>query len=345
MPKKLVGCLVLCVALLVSFLAAEVLLRVASKHWLSVYDVEMWRYAKLIKVISDKPGVVEEQRPNGDAFLMGARVRTDANGFRLPEPATEQARRPDDRVVVAVGDSLTFGWGVPEGMTYSDQLERMLNDRCPKERGRRVTVHNAGIGNCNTSMEYERYRQDIRPKMKADWVVLGYSYNDAEADPVPDTNPLFWNSSLASLIWARTTRFRTPVLRDYKTYYQGLYVDGKPGWEAGKRTLRAFGELLTADGIPHTLLLMPELHEPKNFGPLAGIYVPVRRIAEESGFEVIDASTEFPPGPGDQYWVSREDAHPNGEAQRFYARALATSRYACSSPGAAAPAAAPAPQP
>jgi hypothetical protein len=332
MAKKL---LVLCIALFVSLAAAEVVLRVASKNWLSVYDVEMWRYAKLIKVISHRPGVVEEQRPNGDAFLMGGRVRTDENGFRLPEPATQAARRPDDRVIVAVGDSLTFGWGVPEGLTYSDQLERLLGDRCPKEGGRRVTVHNAGIGNCNTSMEFERYRQAIRPQVKADWVVLGYSYNDAEPDPVPDTNPIFWNSSLVSLAWARTTRFRTPVLRDYKAYYQGLYVDGQPGWEKGKTALRKFGELLTADGIPHTLLLMPELHEPKDFGPLAGIYVPVRRIAEAAGFEVIDASTEFPAGSGERYWVSREDAHPNGEAQAFYAKALATSRYACGTPPAA----------
>ena len=231
MPKKLVGFAVLCCALLVSLVAAEVILRVASKYWLSVYDVEMWRYAKLIKVISNKPGVVEEQRPNGDAFLMGARVRTEGNGFRLPDPATEQARRPDDRIVVAVGDSLTFGWGVPEGMTYSDQLERQLNDSCPKQGGARVTVHNAGIGNCNTSMEYQRYKQAIRPKIKPSWVILGYSYNDAEFDPVPDTNPLFWNSSLFSLAWARTTRFRTPVLRNYKDYYQASTSTANP---AGK---------------------------------------------------------------------------------------------------------------
>ena len=336
MHKKLVAFAVLCVALILALFAAEVVLRVASKNWLSVYDVEMWRYAKLIKVISAKPGVVEEQRPNGDAFLMGGRVRTEGNGFRLPDPATQAARRPDDRIVVAVGDSLTFGWGVPEGMTYSDQLERTLNDRCPREGGRRVTVHNAGIGNCNTSMEYQRYRQAIRPKIKPDWVVLGYSYNDAEVDPVPDTNPLFWNSSLISLAWARSIRFRTPVLRDYKSYYQGLYVDGQPGWEKGKQALREFGELLNADGIPHTLLLMPELHEPKNFGPLAGIYVPVRRIAESVGFEVIDTSTDFPAGSGERYWVSREDAHPNGEAQAFYAKALSTSRYACAAPPAPA---------
>ncbi|MEA2694047.1 MAG: hypothetical protein QOJ16_3434 [Acidobacteriota bacterium] len=327
--RRLTPLLVLGIALAVSFGAAEVTLRLLSKHWLLVYDVEMWRYAKSIKAISDKPGVVEEQFPHGEARLMGARVRTDGYGFRLPDPATEAARRPDDRQVVAVGDSLTFGWGVPEGMTYSDQVARLLDARCPREHGRRVTVHNAGIGNCNTSMEYQRYRQCIRPRIKPDWVVLGYFYNDAEPDPVPDTNPVFWHSALVSLTWARLARVTKPLLLDYKGYYQSLYVDGKPGWERCKQALRDFGGLLTEDGIPHTLLLLPELHEPRNLGPLAGIYGPVRRIAEEAGFEVIDASTGFPPGRGERYFVTPEDAHPNAAAQKLFADALAASRYAC----------------
>jgi lysophospholipase L1-like esterase len=233
-------------------------------------------------------------------------------------------------VVVALGDSLTFGWGVPEGRTYADQLARLLDDRCPREGGRRVTVHNAGIGNCNTSMEYQRYRQVIRPKIKPDWVVLGYVYNDAEPDPVPDTNPIFWHSALASLTWARLARVTRPLLLDYKGYYESLYVDGKPGWEKSKQALRDLGVLLLQDGIPHTLLLLPELHQPRNFGPLASIYAPVRRIAEQAGFEVIDASTDFPPGSGERYFVTPEDAHPNAAAQKLFADALARSRYACS---------------
>ncbi|MDP9121988.1 MAG: GDSL-type esterase/lipase family protein [Acidobacteriota bacterium] len=329
MRTRLTALLVLGFALCAAFGAAEIALQLLSKHRLLVYDVEMWRYARLIKVISDKPGVVEEHRPLGDALLMGARVRTDANGFRLPDPATLAARLPDDRKVVVVGDSLTFGWGVPEGMTYSDQLARLLDERCPKQGGRRVTVHNAGIGNCNTSMEYERYRQCIRPAIKPDWVVLGYVYNDAEPDPVPNTNPLLWNSALISLTSARLARVTKPLLLDYKGYYQSLYVDGRPGWERGKQALRQFGELLRQDGIAHTLLLLPELHEPLGFGPLAGIYAPVRRIAQEAGFEVIDGSTGFPPGSGERYFVTPEDSHPNAAAQTIFASALATSRYAC----------------
>jgi hypothetical protein len=284
----------------------------------------MWRYAREIKTISKLPGVVEEQRPNGSALLMGARVRTDEHGFRLPDPATEAKRQPGDRFAVAVGDSLTFGWGVPEGQTYPDQLERLLARQCP----RRTTVANAGIGNCNTSMEYHRYLERVRP-LHPKWVILGFSFNDAEPDPVPDTNPFFWHSALISLASARLEKRFEPRLRNYNDYYLGLYRDGLPGWEENKQALKDFGASLQKDGIPGTLFLMPELHQPKSFGPLAGIYERITRIGRDAGFEVVDGSVDFPPGSGERYFVSAEDAHPNAQAQAIFARALARSKYAC----------------
>ena len=39
-----------------------------------------------------------------------------------------------------------------------------------------------------------------------------------------------------------------------------------------ERALRELGALLQADGVPATIILMPELHEPKNFGPFAGFF-------------------------------------------------------------------------
>jgi lysophospholipase L1-like esterase len=299
-----------------------------SRNWLEVYDVEMWRYARNIKVISKLPGVVEEQRPAGSSFLMGARVRTDEHGFRLPDPATEAKRRPTNRLAVAVGDSLTFGWGVPEGLTFPDQLERLLAAECPRRGAPPVTVLNAGIGNCNTSMEYHRYLATVR-RLHPRWVILGFAFNDAEPDPVPNTNPFLWHSALLSLASARLEKHANARLHDYSSYYVGLYRDGLPGWEHAKQALAGLGASLARDHIPATLLLMPELHRPQRFGPLAEAYGRVAGIARAAGFEVIDGSVDFPPGAGDRYFVSAEDAHPNAQAQTLFARALARSKFAC----------------
>jgi len=315
-------------SLALTLLLAEAALRLLSSHWLHVFDVEMWRYARLVKIESPDPKIVEEHRAKADEVLMGVRVRTDEHGFRLPDPATQAARRPGDRQVVALGDSVTFGWGAGEGETFPAQLERLLNARCPREGSRRATVHNAGIGNCNTSMEVARYGARIR-SLHPDWLILGYSYNDAEPDAVPSTNPFLWHSALLSLGWARLARLTGPY-RAYEPYYKGLYRDGLPGWEHAKQALRDLGASLRADHIAATVILLPELHEPKGFGPFADLFSRVARIGRESGFEVIDPSAAFPPGPGESFWVSREDAHPNVRGQKIYAEALARSQLACS---------------
>jgi lysophospholipase L1-like esterase len=335
--KSLTGLFVLLFSLVLFFLLAEGTLRFLSGHFLHVFDVEMWKYARAVKVESHDPGVIEEHRPNADEVLMGVRVRTDAHGFRLPDPATEAKRKPNDRVVIALGDSVTFGWGAGEAETFPAQLEKLLAARCPLPGGRHTTVYNAGIGNCNTSMELARYKLHVRPLgLHPDWVILGYSYNDGEPDAVPSTNPFLWHSALLALASARFER-RTGVLSDYKQYYQGLYEEGRPGWENTKRALRELGALLKADGVPATIILMPELHEPKNFGPFAGFFAKVAQVSKEAGFEVIDPAGDFPPGPGDRYWVSHEDAHPNGLGQAIYAQSLLRSRYACPTAGAGAP--------
>lgn len=328
MNKRLLGAAVLGTSLLVALAAAEMGLRLVSKYWLTVYDVEMWRYARQIKTLSSYPGVVEEQRPNASAFLMGAKVRTEEHGFRLPDPETQARRRPGSRLAVALGDSLTFGWGVPEGQTFPDQLERLLSARCPAAGGRAVTVANAGIGNCNTSMEVQRYKLRIRPYMHPDWVILGFSFNDAEPDAVPDTNPLYWHSALLSLAAARMQKQTDPKLANYNAYYVGLFREGKAGWDRTKAAMRELGALLRADRVAGTLFLMPELHDPHDAG-IAEAFSRVAAVGREAGFEVIDPAPDFPPGSGERYWVSHEDAHPNAAAQAIYARALARSRYAC----------------
>lgn len=329
MTRRLAAPVFLGFSSLIALMTGEATLRLLSEHWLRVLDVEMWRYARLVKVVSDKPGVVEEHRPNAEAFLMGARVRTDEHGFRRPDPQTEARRRPGirtRRTVIALGDSLTFGWGVPEGQTYSDQLERLLPSRCPASRP--AIVDNAGIGNCNTSMQLARFRETLRP-LHPSWLILGIFINDAEPDPVPSHNWLLWRFSLAGLLSTRFLEGREMQLRDYRQYYSGLYRDGQPGWERQKAALRELGRTLREDGVPATAILLPELHEPHAFGRFAPVYERIGAIARSSGFEVLDPSGAFPPGPGDAFWVSPLDAHPNAAAQAIFAETLGGSRYAC----------------
>ncbi len=322
MRKRLAGCAVLALSCLLALVASEYLLRFLSARWLHVLDVEMWRYARFVKMPSKIPGAVEEHQPNEDEWLMGTRVRTDERGFRKNAPEVEAARRPGDRLVMAVGDSLTFGWGAGEPDTWPNQLEELL-----RQKGAPSRVMNFGIGNSNTSMQLARYRALAR-EPKPGWVILGYFINDAEPDPKPSESALVWRSALAGLLSTRLRQTSEVKLRDYRTYYRSLYRDDQAGWIRMKQALAEFGTLLREDGVPHTLLLLPELHEPKNFGSFKDIYAQVAEAGRASGWEVIDPSPRFPADAGPEFWATLGDAHPNRKAQRLFADALLTSKYA-----------------
>lgn len=310
----------------IALVFVEIFLRQASKYSLHLFDVEMWRYAREIKRESYLPGVVEDQRPNAEALLMGVQIRTDSTGFRRPDPNTEQVRKSSGQVIVALGDSLTLGWGVAEGQTYAARLETILNQR-NAPNARPVVVFNAGIGNSNTAMELARYEHDIRP-LHPDWLILGFFINDAEPDPKPVQSFFVRNSALVSLLSVRlVSRFGTSY-RNYQDYYRGLYEDERPGWKRLQWALMSLGRDLRDDHVRATIILLPEMHEPKDFGPFKEIYQKVSTLANAAGFEVIDGSKDFPAGPGRNFWVGGDDAHPNAEAQQIFANALARSKHA-----------------
>src|SRR2546430_1265557 len=276
---------------------AELLVRGSSKYFLHLFDVEMWRYASEVKRESKVPGVIESHQPNAQAYLMGVDLRTDSSGFRKPDTLSESLRTPDNLIAVALGDSLTLGWGVAEGQTFAAVLERILGERARQFNTRAVTVVNAGIGNSNTSMELARYEHDIKP-LHPHWLILGFFINDAEPDPQPGQNEFLRKSALISLVGMRLKPYVNASFQNYKTYYRALYEEGRPGWVRFQEALAKLGQNLHEDNVKATIVLLPEMHEPLDFGPFGDVYHRVADLAAASGFEVIDASREFPPGPG-----------------------------------------------
>ncbi len=96
---------------------------------------------------------------------MEAPAPTAAESPSEPTPADE---RP---VIVAFGDSLTAGHGVPAGAGYPDFLQRELD-----ERGLAYRVVNEGISGETTAQGL--IRSEIVLSRKPEWVILCYGAND-----------------------------------------------------------------------------------------------------------------------------------------------------------------------
>lgn len=282
------------------------------------YDLEMWRYARSLKQVSSNALIGHEHRPNTNAHLMGVDVQINSDGLRDRKFAI--TRSLGVTRVMMLGDSLTFGWGVPLEKTYSKVLEAKL-----LAAGHKVEVINAGVGNYNTSMEVEYFLQR-GAKYKPDIVVLNYFINDAETTPSYETNILSRN--LRAYVYF-ASRFDSALRQadvarlDWKDYYKSLYDPGKRGEQLAivRDAIGRLSEYCRTHNMKLFVANYPELRLLKNY-PFGFVDEFVRKIAESNRIpylSLIPAVRDMEPST---LWVTVPDPHPNSIAHEAFAAEL-----------------------
>jgi acyl-CoA thioesterase-1 len=100
-----------------------------------------------------------------------APLATESAQERMPAEPEAPAPVADGPVIVAFGDSLTAGYGAPEGESYPDFLQQELLDR-----GLQYKVINEGVSGDTTAMALQRI--DFAIADKPELVVLALGGND-----------------------------------------------------------------------------------------------------------------------------------------------------------------------
>lgn len=273
-----------------------------------LYELEMWKYAREVKVRDLQPDLGHRHRPKADAQLMGVDVRTDSHGLRGAEiPATT----PEGVARIAfVGDSTTMGWGVAEKDTFARQVLDLLT-----KAGRKVDGFNLGVGNYNTLQELTLFKE-VGAGLKPDVVVLSYFINDAE--PMPNYAENGWLTE-HSAAWVVLTYRVDSVFRqfgdvpDWRHYYRNLYEPKAPGWLVTQKALADFA--VEAKKIDAKLLVfnIPELRELRPY-PFADITDKVRKVVEAQGVPFYDLLPGMENLDPKTLWVTVPDPHPNANA-------------------------------
>ncbi len=278
------------------------------------FDVEMWKYARDLKRVSDIPGGGHEHRPLTSGVYMGVPVSINAFGQRDREIELEAA----DGVVrtMMLGDSLTFGWGVAVEETPSKLLEGLLN-----EAGGGVSheVINTGVGNTNTAMQVAYFLakgQAFHP----DTVVLNYFINDAEPTPHRKGSWLVERSMAVVMLASAVDKAWRLALggADWREYYRDLYTPDRQGWAEAQDAIAALAEYCRAHGINLLVVNYPELHELSDY-PFARETELVRESAEAHDLPFVDLTPSVHDLQPESLWVSPTDAHPNLIANRRFA--------------------------
>lgn len=134
-------------------------------------------------LLGDLP--VEPHPRRGTALKPGYRddlYRVNADGFRGAELPPDLDRY---RLIAAIGDSTTFGWGVGEGEDYPSRLmERLRRSGLPD-----VYVVNAGVPGYTSSQTLAYLRELLAGPLGVDLVVASVLWNDVWYSTVAEWHP------------------------------------------------------------------------------------------------------------------------------------------------------------
>ena len=282
-----------------------------------LYEIEMWKYATLVKERDYRPDIGHRHRADAHATLMNQDVRTDSRGFRSPKIA-DQAM-PGVARIAFVGDSIMMGWGVAEKETMPVQVLGLL-----RAEGRKVDGFNLGVGNYNTLQEFATFK-DKGLALKPDIIVLGYFINDAE--PMQRYTDISWLEQ-HSEAWV-TIKYRIDTLMrasgekpDWKQYYRDLYKDDAPGWKQTQQSLADFAKLAREQNIKLVVFNIPEIRELKPY-PFTDVTAKVRSVVEAQNVPFVDLLPSLENLDPPSLWVTVPDPHPNGKAEIAMSRQIA----------------------
>lgn len=280
-------------------------------------DVEFFRYASLMKASSTDSRVVFMHQPKMKLRLMGVEVETNSRGFRDIEYS---ARKPEGVTRIGLlGDSVTFGWGVPYGARFSEIIEDRWNasPQAPFE------VINTGHGNYNSSQQYAML-EDFLGGDDLDGVIQVWYINDAEPLPAHRDAPWYTHFYTSIFFWSKLDLIerRFGERKSYVDYYRDLYDEDAPGAAAFNLALRRTGEWARKRNVPWFFVVLPEFHGFEDGGPFSGVYEKVRRMAADAGAVVVDVTGDFRGRDPATVWVAYNDVHPNAAGHAIIAEGI-----------------------
>lgn len=258
-------------------------------------------------------------------------VRTNHYGFRGGE--FDEVKTPGIYRVAVLGDSFTFGNGVPEAARFSDVVGAAL-------RARRIEVLNFGEPG-NNWPEHTRALERRILRLKPDYVLLQWGVNDVELDrdvldrpriPAIITDPVrheavYRVSALYTILNAQWNRYQLYRFRGetYPSYMRRKYLDPQSeGAVHADQRMRQFIAACRRQDVGVGVLLFPDAADDLGAGyPYEFLHERVQAICRETGIECVDLRPRLAQVPDRRsLWASPLDSHPSILANRIAADAI-----------------------
>jgi len=261
-------------------------------------------------------------------------------GFR--EREFDIPKSPDCFRIMVLGDSLTWGAGLPVEKRYTDLLQRRL---APQVRPARIEVLNFALPGASTSDQCELLRRHLHT-VQPDLVVLGFCVNDPQpksenyAVELERYRRLFdaiqWLARFglrrtAGLLHSKTDQLLRNLGRvpQWQEALDRVYDPQSEEWQRFERALAEIHLLCTGGGLPPPVFV-PLLQGSGDFNQpdahLANVLRWCRqaeKAAQRIGFVTVSLESAFRSEGYQDRCVNPWDGHPSARCNEIYAEVLA----------------------
>ncbi len=311
------GIIITLAAVMVSATAAEIAVRVLDPFGISYVEATAKAWSDHV---SD-PLLVYRLPSNWHGQQVGVDVSTNALGLRDRQL---EPKEHDELRILFVGDSITFGWGVPVEETFVRRLESILARRL----GHKVTTLNAGIGGYNTVQEHALFTSHFA-EIQPDLVTLLYVYNDidasfdsvSQATVVDDTPPRLLRALLEKSWLYRLGHF---VFWDSQSTLPASLDSRAPGVKDSIDALARIAKVCRQHGIGFVTFFYRERQQSGSDAPsMDALFSEVSKVGKSYGFPVVDTLSWWGNIGRDSLTNSTIDWHPNSRAHSILAKGMA----------------------
>lgn len=246
-------------------------------------------------------------RPRQDSYTHHHPVHINSHGCRDRDYAP--APPPGTRRVLALGDSQTFGVGLPLRATWPKQLERLLN---AADRESSWQVINCGVPATDT-WQHEILLRRLEPLYRPEAVVLAFYVNDVSPvwpsrHRLPDALTPDWRrrliyglkrSALLTLLWQRFQLLSAAYAGGRGMKIESDILTGTPdtvverGWAQVAESLNAMRATAERAGAALVVVALPRRDDVAGAIDARAYHQRVGAIGRELGVSVLDPLPEL----------------------------------------------------
>ena len=294
------------ISLIISLLICETILRVKHKFILN-YDIEMWRYAKELKVKVKNEKINHVHIKNKSAILQNTELKINKYGQRDINYDNSTLKK-FDRSFLIIGSSVAMGWGVEYNNIFSTRLNRKsLNN------GKNWIFINGGVGNYNAERYINNYFENWKDLKFTD-IIIHFFVNDTEIIKPTKANFFTNNFHLGVVIWKLLNSYISNFNPEkIEKYYFDRYQDNYDGFIIANKELLKLSNHCKKNSINCHIILMPDIHKLNPYR-LNFINKKMKNKAAELKFKFHDLLSIFEGKDEKKVWNKYGDPHPNAYA-------------------------------